>query len=285
MEISTLLFTLKPGLKKVVLPDNFNEPISKGFFYEGIEEIVFGGNYDKKFDKGALPNSLTRFTLGNCYDQKFDQGALPNSLTHFTLGNYYDQKFDQEVLPNSLTHFTLGFNYVQKFNKGVLPNSLTHFTLGKCYYQKFDKGVLPNSLIYFAICNEYNIVSLNISGKNEQSNNSPLPSNLSQILIYDYCKFVIDDEIRKNNEVIDCGKIDPDFGNFEKKIYVFIIKLPITNVKELNNTNDTQVDENQQIKLEKIRERIMELNNSINQLQIEKDSLLFELYVDVIKNK
>ncbi len=52
-------FSLPPGLIEVKLPNDFNEKIPTGFFYEGIKEITFGDNFNQPISKGVLPEGLT----------------------------------------------------------------------------------------------------------------------------------------------------------------------------------------------------------------------------------
>jgi hypothetical protein len=47
--IITNKIVVKPGHKNIIFPDDFNENLPAGIFYNGIETITFGKSFNKKF--------------------------------------------------------------------------------------------------------------------------------------------------------------------------------------------------------------------------------------------
>lgn len=143
---------------ELVLPDNFNEPLSENSFPENLTSLVFGKYYNQVLTKKTLPINLKYLVLGDSFNKKINPNDLPDTLISLTLGKYFNQYLDVGSLPSSLLYLKIG----EKFNKDilekVLPDKLITLEFDKfsCFQKKIKKNILPNSIKKLVFGNKYN---------------------------------------------------------------------------------------------------------------------------------
>lgn len=156
------------NLKKLILPQYFNEKLSKLPLPAGLEEIELGDEFNRRVE--CLPRALKKISFGYEFNRNLDlsPGQWQSNLTHLTLGTSYTGTLD--TLPQSLQYLSIG----GEFNANIdnLPNSLTVLKFADMsqfdqpltrlpprlrivefghYFDQCLDGILPDSLVQLRV--------------------------------------------------------------------------------------------------------------------------------------
>src|SRR5437764_1198690 len=76
-----------PKINKLVLGDNFNQPLTKDVLPNSLTQLTFGYNFNQPLTKDVLPHSLTQLTFGHNFNQPLTKDVLPNNLARLIINN------------------------------------------------------------------------------------------------------------------------------------------------------------------------------------------------------
>ncbi|EAL69852.1 hypothetical protein DDB_G0275143 [Dictyostelium discoideum AX4] len=205
------------NLKKLILGNDFNQPLEDCEFPINLEHLELGYRFNKCLDHFQFPSKLEYLIFGGTFNQSIPSGYFLNlvNLKSLELGIGFKKKIDDVTLPSTFTSliynvgkftdfpFGLPKNNVDKeisikwnerpLLKGSLPVGVISLSFYYNFNHPIEKGVLPNTIkkltfsYYFnnniekgVLPNSIEILSFG-DYFNQSINKDVLPSNLTTL--------------------------------------------------------------------------------------------------------
>ncbi|CAM9220895.1 unnamed protein product [Ectocarpus sp. 13 AM-2016] len=160
-----------PSLRKLVLGNNFNQPIAQVSWLSSLQELSLGAGFHHTIEEVIWPSSLRTLDLGQSFNHPIAQATWPASLeelafggcegrfnhpiTHvawpasirkLTFGAYFDKPIAQASWPSSLRELAFGTDFNQAIEQVSWPPSLQKLTFGKFFNYPIARVSWPDAL-------------------------------------------------------------------------------------------------------------------------------------------
>lgn len=111
-------------LKKLILPNDFNESLKNLRLNTGLRELKLGEKFNKPINKEDLPNTLIKLIFGEEFNQKIKPNTLPKDLKILEFSRKYKKPFEKLSLPEKLRILSFHPDFSCKIDSNLLPKSL-----------------------------------------------------------------------------------------------------------------------------------------------------------------